>query len=91
MLTYKEKAGLIKSLLTNLQILKVSPSLILYLIQYMSKFRIINSGGDFIIHSHLPPINSKAYTRFIDEHLLAKTKRSVSCSNWNNKYLSSEL
>ncbi len=74
MLTYKEKAGLIKSLLSNLQIIKVSPSIIMYLIQYMSKFRIINRGGDFIIHSHLPPVNSKAYTRFIDEHLLANTK-----------------
>jgi MoaA/NifB/PqqE/SkfB family radical SAM enzyme len=74
MLTIKEKARLIKSLLSNLQILKVSPSVILYLIQYMGKFRIINRGGHFILHSHLPPINSKAYTRFIDEHLIKKTK-----------------
>jgi MoaA/NifB/PqqE/SkfB family radical SAM enzyme len=27
-------------------------------------------GGDFIIHSHLPPVNSKAYSRFINEHLI---------------------
>lgn len=74
MLTLKDKARFVKSLLSNLQIMKASPSIILYLIQYMGKFRIINRGGDFIIHSHLPPINSKAYSRFINEHLIGKTK-----------------
>lgn len=26
-----------------------------------------------ILHSHLPPLNSKAYSRFVDEHLIART------------------
>ena len=29
-------------------------------------------GGNLILHSHLPPLNSQAYARFIDEHLLVK-------------------
>jgi MoaA/NifB/PqqE/SkfB family radical SAM enzyme len=38
----------------------------------MKKFRVKNVGGNLVIHSHLPPLNSEAYTRFIDEHLLGR-------------------
>ncbi|HWQ78761.1 MAG TPA: radical SAM/SPASM domain-containing protein [Anaerovoracaceae bacterium] len=30
--------------------------------------------GQLILHSHLPSVNSKAFTRFINEHLLARTE-----------------
>jgi len=33
----------------------------------------LDVGGNLIIHSHLPSVNSKAYTRFINEHLLVKS------------------
>ncbi|MBN1559497.1 radical SAM protein [candidate division KSB1 bacterium] len=64
---------IVKSLAANYQIIKAKPSLNLFLLRYMKKFRVINVGGNLVLHSHLPPLNSKAYTRFIDEHLLRKT------------------
>lgn len=68
----KNTAALIKTLLANPQILKTKPSINLFLLQYLRKFRRIKVGPHLILHSHLPPLNSKAYTRFIDEHLLTK-------------------
>jgi len=62
---------IIKALAINYQMIKVKPSLILFMLQYMKKFRVVNVGENLIIHSHLPPLNSKAYTRFINEHLLS--------------------
>ncbi len=64
---------IIRSLAANYQMIRVKPSLNVFMLRYMWKFRVINLGGDLIIHSHLPPLNSAAYTRFVDEHLLAKT------------------
>jgi sulfatase maturation enzyme AslB (radical SAM superfamily) len=63
----------LKALAANYQIIKAKPSLNLFMLQYMNKFRVINLGGRLIIHSHLPPLNSEAYTRFVNEHLLRKT------------------
>jgi MoaA/NifB/PqqE/SkfB family radical SAM enzyme len=73
MLTVKERAALIKAILSNPQMLRVRPSMVLFLLRYMKRFKIVRAGGNFIIHSHLPPVNSRAYTRFIDEHLLARS------------------
>lgn len=61
---------LLKSTLSNPSILKVKPSINLFLIKYLNKFKITNVNGQSIIHSHLPAINSKAYSRFIKEHML---------------------
>jgi len=63
---------LIKALLATPQIALARPSVNRYLIQYLNKFRVIDVGGNLILHSHLPPLNSPAYARFIKEHLLAK-------------------
>lgn len=54
--------------------IKVKPAVIWFLLQYLRKFTLKETGGHLVIHSHLPPLNSKAYTRFINEHLLAKTE-----------------
>jgi len=62
----------LKSLAANLQIVKTKPQMLLFLLNYMGKFKIKNLDGDLIIHSHLPQLNSKAYGRFINEQLLAK-------------------
>ncbi len=67
------KIELAKALFANPQILKSSASINRFLLRYMRKFKPRKVGRHLIFHSHLPPINSKAYTRFIDEHLLAKT------------------
>lgn len=63
----------IKAILSNPQILRVHPSLNLFLVKYMQKFNLENVGGRLVIHSHLPAINSRAFSRFVDEHLLART------------------
>ena len=66
---------LLRALVAQPGILRARPSLIFYLCRYMRKFRIRNAGGRLFIHSHLPPINSRAYRRFIGDHLLSSTVR----------------
>ncbi len=68
----KTNLKLVKALLSNPQLLRVKPSINWFLAKYMSKFRIVDAGGQLVIHSHLPAVNSKAFTRFINEHLLEK-------------------
>lgn len=69
----KNRIELVKALLSNPQILKTKFSINWFLLQYLRKFKPRKVGRNLILHSHLPPVNSKAYTRFIDEHLLVKT------------------
>jgi MoaA/NifB/PqqE/SkfB family radical SAM enzyme len=65
--------SVIRSILANARLLRAGPRLNWFLLRYLGKFSVRESGGRLIIHSHLPPLNSKAYSRFIDEHLLAKS------------------
>ena len=69
----KDKISVLKAILANPQMIRVKPSLNWFLLRYMKKFRIKNVGDRLIIHSHLPPLNSKAYSRFVNEHLLGKS------------------
>jgi len=62
----------LRALLSHPQLLRVRPSTNLFLLKYMRKFRIRDSGGHLIIHSHLPPLNSAAFGRFVREHLLSR-------------------
>lgn len=73
MAEFKNKIALVKALLSNMQIIRVKPSINWFLIKYMGKFNLLNVDGQLIIHSHLPSVNSKAFTRFINEQLLAKS------------------
>ena len=66
------KIALTRALLSNPQILKAKPSINRFQFQYLRKFKAVKVGNNLILHSHLPPLNSRAYTRFIDEHLLSK-------------------
>jgi MoaA/NifB/PqqE/SkfB family radical SAM enzyme len=63
----------IKAILSNPHIIKAKPSVNMFFCNYLRKFRIKSVGGNLILHSHLPPLNSKAYSRFIKEHLLVKS------------------
>jgi MoaA/NifB/PqqE/SkfB family radical SAM enzyme len=65
---------LIKTMLSNPQIVRVNPLINIFLFKYMNKFTKVNVGGRLVLHSHLPPVNSKAFSRFINEHLLAKAQ-----------------
>ncbi len=73
MLNIKEKYELSKAIVKNLRILKAPLPVILFLFNYLQKFKISHVGENYIIHSHLPPVNSGAYARFINEHLLSKS------------------
>jgi len=57
----------------NPQILRARPAVLWFLMQYMGKFKTTAVDGNYVIHSHLPPLNSPAYRRFINEHLLPET------------------
>lgn len=65
---------LVKTILSNPQLVKVNPSINLFLTRYMQKFDMVNIDGRLVLHSHLPPINSPAFSRFINEHLLARSQ-----------------
>ncbi len=68
------KFDLMKAVAANCQILKADPRLNLFLLRYLNQFTPVKLGDQVIVHSHLPPLNSRAYGRFIDEHLLARSQ-----------------
>ena len=70
MLSVIEKAKFAGTILKNLQIIKAGPEVLKFLINYMDKFEVQFVGENFFIHSHLPPLNSQAYSGFINEHLI---------------------
>jgi MoaA/NifB/PqqE/SkfB family radical SAM enzyme len=65
-----DNLALTKAILSNPEMIRVKPAVSLFMLQYLRKFEVRNVAGNLVIHSHLPPVNSHAYTRFIDEHLL---------------------
>lgn len=69
-----DKLLLLKSILSNPQLVKVDPRLNIFLIKYMQKFSLDKAGGRLVLHSHMPALNSAAFSRFVNEHLLAKTE-----------------
>ena len=60
-----------KSIAANCRLIRGNPRVNWFLLRYLRTFRVMETGGRLVIHSHLPPLNSRAYARFIDEHLLA--------------------
>ncbi|UCB46904.1 MAG: hypothetical protein JSV25_05655, partial [Spirochaetota bacterium] len=60
--------GVLKTLISNPQLLRVSPKVSFFLFKYLLKFPIVQTGRNLILHSHLPPLNSRAYSRFVTEH-----------------------
>ncbi len=64
---------MMKTFASNPRMIFVHPSLTLFMCSYMNKFKVRTIGGNMILHSHLPPLNSRAYSRFVDEHLIART------------------
>ncbi len=61
-------------LVRNPAMLRAKPSLNIALLRYMEKFRVRRVGGHTVLHSHLPPLNSRAYGRFVREHLLGGSR-----------------
>jgi MoaA/NifB/PqqE/SkfB family radical SAM enzyme len=56
----------------NPSLLLVRPAVNLFLIRYLRKFSLQRVGDQLIVHSHLPPLTSEAYSRFVKEHLVAR-------------------
>jgi len=54
------------------RMLRVQPALNLFFLRYIGNFQVKDSGGHWIVHSHLPPLNHKAFGRFINDHLLKR-------------------
>jgi MoaA/NifB/PqqE/SkfB family radical SAM enzyme len=68
------KIAVLKALASNPRILRARPRTLGFLCRYMKEFRIQRAGRNLILHSHLPPLNSRAYKRFIEEHLVARSE-----------------
>ncbi len=52
------------------ELLLVRPRVSAFLLKYLRKFRIHQVAGHLVVHSHLPPLNSPAYRRFVKLHLI---------------------
>ena len=69
----RNSQALADCLVRNPGMLRVPPKVSLALLTYMGGFRVRRVGGRTVLHSHLPPLNSPAYGRFVREHLLGKS------------------
>ncbi len=58
------------AVLRHPRILKARPKVNMFMFRHLRKFRVMRVGRNVIVHSHLPPLQGRAYGRFIDEHLL---------------------
>ena len=64
--------ALIKIVMANPKLLFVKPAVNKFMLEYIRKFKVMKVGANLILHSHLPPLNSRAYKRFVDRHLLRR-------------------
>jgi len=62
----------LKVLRRNPHLLRVRPAAGLFFLKYMRKFRVRRVGENLILHSHLPPLNSPAYSAFVREQLVER-------------------
>lgn len=62
------------SVLKNPRLLRLKPSLNRFMLAYIDKFKIRRIGKNWIIHSHFPPLNSRAYSLFVKRHLIEKSE-----------------
>ena len=70
----KNVVPLTRAIWSTPRLLRVNPSILWFLSNYMNKFQIRAVDNHLILHSHLPPLNSRAYNRFVEEHLLLRTE-----------------
>ena len=65
-------AALARALVATPRLLLVRPALNAFLARYLQKFPVTEVNGRLILHSHLPPLDSPAYARFVRLHLLER-------------------
>ena len=68
----QERFALAKVLAANPNMLRVKPSASLFMARYMNRFPVRRYGDNLILHSHLPPLTGRAYSRFVSHHLVAR-------------------
>lgn len=68
-----ETFALARVLAANPEMLRVRPGASLFMTKYMRTFPARRFGENLILHSHLPPITSRAYSRFVSHHLVDKS------------------
>ena len=68
-----ERFALAKVALANPGLIRVRPDINLFMSRYLRRFRVRRAGRNLIVHSHLPPLNSPAYTRFVARHLVDRS------------------
>ena len=66
--------AVLKTLVSNPQLLRVPLKTSTFLLKYMQKFHVVKTGRNLVLHSHLPPLNSRAYSRFVTEHLIHRVE-----------------
>jgi MoaA/NifB/PqqE/SkfB family radical SAM enzyme len=57
-------------LFANPRMLRVKPGAGLFMARYMRGFPVRWFGQNLVLHSHLPPLTGRAYSRFVEHHLL---------------------
>jgi MoaA/NifB/PqqE/SkfB family radical SAM enzyme len=70
----KNFVDIAKTVKANPQMIRLKPSVSWFFARYMMKFHAVTVGENHILHSHLPPLNSQVYTRFINKHLLSNNE-----------------
>jgi MoaA/NifB/PqqE/SkfB family radical SAM enzyme len=60
------------ALLSAPALLRVRPSVSRFMVDYLRRFPVKDVGGARIVHSHLPPLDSEAYARFVRLHLVER-------------------
>jgi MoaA/NifB/PqqE/SkfB family radical SAM enzyme len=65
-----ERFALAKVAFANPGLVRVRPEVTRFMTRYMRRFRVKRAGRNLILHSHLPPLNSRAYSRFVSHHLV---------------------
>jgi MoaA/NifB/PqqE/SkfB family radical SAM enzyme len=63
-------AALARTVAAAPSLLRVRPSISAFLAGYLRRFPTVDVGGNLVLHSHLPPLDSPAYARFVRLHLV---------------------
>jgi MoaA/NifB/PqqE/SkfB family radical SAM enzyme len=74
MISLNNTLGLAASLLKTPRMLMVNPRVAGFLLGYFGKFRVKRVGGSYVLHSHLPPLDSAAYSKFVKKHLIENVR-----------------
>ncbi len=67
-----EKLATARVLAANPDMIRVRPGAATFMARYMRKFPARRFGDNLILHSHLPPLTSRAYSRFVSHHLVKR-------------------